>query len=114
MPNLARTARLVAADATYLDELAAAHSGDLVCAELATLPAALRTRVLRDFALRLGAPAGALATAHIDALDALVVDWHGQGAVALPGGILVTRRAGRLTGPGTSTGTPAESHPPAG
>jgi tRNA(Ile)-lysidine synthase len=114
--NLARTARLVAADLTCLDELAAAHSGDPepVCADLAALPAALRTRVLRDFALRLGAPAGALATAHIDALDALVVDWHGQGAVALPGGILVTRRAGRLTGPGTSTGTPAESHPPAG
>jgi tRNA(Ile)-lysidine synthase len=119
VPNLARTARLVAADVSYLDELAAAHAsaartGDPVCADLAKLPAALRTRILRNFALRLGAPAGALATTHIDALDALVVDWHGQGAVALPGGILVTRRAGRLTGPGTSAGTPAESHPPAG
>jgi tRNA(Ile)-lysidine synthase len=108
--NLARTARLIAADTALLDELAAAHSGapEPACADLAALPAALRTRVLRDFALRLGAPGGTLAAAHIDALDALVVDWHGQGPVALPGGILVTRRAGRLTGPGTSTGTPAE------
>ncbi|OLB64251.1 MAG: tRNA lysidine(34) synthetase TilS [Actinobacteria bacterium 13_2_20CM_2_72_6] len=116
VPNLARTARLVAADTAYLDELAAAvvPTGEPVCADLAALPAALRTRVLRAFALRLGAAPGALATAHIDALDALVVGWHGQGAVALPGGILVTRRAGRLTGPGTSAGTPAESHPPAG
>jgi hypothetical protein len=46
--------------------------------------------------LRLGAPAGALAAAHIDALDALVMAWHGQGPVALPGAILVGRQAGRL------------------
>jgi hypothetical protein len=60
------------------------------------MPAAIRTRVLRRFALRLGAPAGALAAAHIDALDALVMAWHGQGHVALPGAILVGREAGRL------------------
>jgi tRNA(Ile)-lysidine synthase len=113
VPNLARTARLVAADVTYLDSLAV-HSGEPVCADLATYPVALRTRILRRFALGLGAHPGALSTVHIDALDALVMDWRGQGPVALPGGILVTRRAGRLTGPGTSTGTPAESHPPAG
>jgi tRNA(Ile)-lysidine synthase len=113
VPNLARTARLVAADVTYLDSLAV-HSGEPVCADLATYPVALRTRILRGFALSLGAHPGALATTHIDALDALVMDWRGQGPVALPGGILVTRRAGRLTGPGTSTGTPAESRPPAG
>ena len=116
VPNLARTARLVAADVTYLDSLAAANGDgpEPICSRLATYPAALRTRILRRFALGLGAHPGALATTHIDALDALVMDWRGQGPVALPGGILVTRRAGRLTGPGTSTGTPAESHPPAG
>jgi tRNA(Ile)-lysidine synthase len=114
--NLARTAKLIAADVTYLDELAAAHvdGGDPLAADLAALPAALRSRILRDFALRLGAAGGALSTAHIDALDALVTDWHGQGPVALPGGIQVTRRDGRLSGPGTSTGTHAGSHPPAG
>jgi tRNA(Ile)-lysidine synthase len=117
VPNLARTARLIAADVSALDALAAAVDippGGLEVAGLATLPAALRTRVLRAFALGLGAPGGALSTAHIDALDALVLDWRGQGPVALPGGILVSRRAGRLTGPGTSTGTRAESPPPAG
>jgi len=113
--NLARTARLVAADAAYLDEVASgATDPEPRVADLAALPTALRTRVLRDFALRLGAPGGALSTTHIDALDALVVGWHGQGPVALPGGIHVTRRDGRLFGPGTSTGTHAESPPPAG
>jgi len=118
-PSYARS-RLRAALPVLVEALGAdvvpnlARTAEPVCADLAALPAALRTRVLRAFALRLGAAPGALATAHIDALDALVVGWHGQGAVALPGGILVTRRAGRLTGPGTSAGTPAESHPPAG
>jgi tRNA(Ile)-lysidine synthase len=114
VPNLARTARLIAADVTYLDSLAAVHNGEPVCADLSAYPAALRTRILRRFALGLGTHPGALSTVHIDALDALVMDWRGQGPVALPGGILVTRRDGRLTGPGTSSGTPAESHPPAG
>jgi len=101
--NLARTARLVAADTAVLDGWAAAAEatsrdgdGALDVAALATMPGALRTRVLRAFALRLGAPGGALAAAHIDALDALVVAWHGQGPVALPGAIFVVRQAGRL------------------
>jgi tRNA(Ile)-lysidine synthase len=101
--NLARTARLVAADTAALDGWAAAaevsardDDGSLDVATVAALPAAIRTRVLRTFALRLGAPAGALAATHIDALDALVIAWRGQGPVALPGAILVGRRAGRL------------------
>jgi tRNA(Ile)-lysidine synthase len=117
VPNLARTARLVAADVTALDALAAAvdiPERGLAVAELAGLPVALRTRVLRAFVLRLGVPGGALATAHLDALDSLVMDWRGQGPVALPGGIQVSRRDGWLSGPGTSTGTRAESPPPAG
>ncbi len=115
--NLARTARLVAADVAALDALAAAvdvGQGALDVAELAALPAAVRTRVLRAFALRLGAPGGALAATHIDALDALVVAWRGQGPVALPGGIEVSRRDGWLRGPGTSSGTRAESSPAGG
>jgi tRNA(Ile)-lysidine synthase len=98
LPNLARTARLIADDVSYLDELAAGLPSDEPrVADLVALAPALRTRVLRAFALGLGAPAGALSTVHLDALDALVVDWRGQGPVALPGGILVTRRDGRLT-----------------
>lgn len=113
--NLARTARLIADDVAALDALAAAvdvGAGDLDVGQLAALVPAVRTRVLRAFALRLGAPGGALATRHIDALDRLVTAWHGQGPVALPGGIEVSRRAGRLCGPGTSPGTRAESRPP--
>jgi tRNA(Ile)-lysidine synthase len=101
--NLARTARLVAADVTALDALAATAGaattnpdGSLEVAALAGLSTAVRTRVLRQLALRLGAPGAALSAVHIDALDALVTDWHGQGPVALPGGIGVARRAGRL------------------
>jgi tRNA(Ile)-lysidine synthase len=103
--NLARTARLVAADVEALDALAEAArpevtnpDGSLDVAALAELPPAVRTRLLRDLALRLGVPAGALAARHIDALDALVTDWHGQGAVDLPGGREVVRTAGRLAG----------------
>jgi tRNA(Ile)-lysidine synthase len=33
---------------------------------------------------------------HVTALDALVTQWHGQGPAALPGGIRVTRRDGRM------------------
>lgn len=126
VPNLARTARLVAEDLAALDALAATIevSETLDVSRVAGLPAALRTRVLRAFALRLGTPAGALSSRHIDALDRLVTGWRGQGPVALPGGIEVTRSQGTLSaqrgsaprrpGPGTSTGTHAESPPPAG
>ena len=103
VPNLARTARLAATDAAALDEAAAAawpaatsSGGDLSCAALAGLPAAIRTRVLRLFALAAGTHPGALATVHIDALDHLVTAWRGQGPAALPGGILVARRDGHL------------------
>jgi tRNA(Ile)-lysidine synthase len=44
----------------------------------------------------LGVPGSALSHRHIDALDALIVDWHGQGAVDLPGGVSVRRQAGYL------------------
>ncbi|GIH18181.1 tRNA lysidine(34) synthetase TilS [Rugosimonospora africana] len=104
--NLARTARLVAADVEALDALAASAGtaaanpdGSLDVPSLAGLPSAVRTRVLRGYALRLGVPGAALSAAHIDALDALVMNWHGQGPVALPGGILVGRGAGRLASP---------------
>jgi len=100
--NLSRTARLLAADNQVLDEIAAgvastAIAGDaLTVSALADLPDAIRTRVLHSWARALGA-GGALSHRHIDALDALVVDWRGQGPVALPGGVLVTRRGGCLT-----------------
>jgi tRNA(Ile)-lysidine synthase len=98
--NLARTARLVAADTAVLDSLAVAalnvdESGALELDGLEELPSAIRTRVLRLWASRLAG--NALTHRHIDALDALVIDWHGQGPTALPGGVEVVRRGRRLT-----------------
>ncbi|MFG3687737.1 tRNA lysidine(34) synthetase TilS [Micromonospora sp. NPDC047740] len=102
--NLARTARLVAADAAALDAHAAAAladvraaGGGLAVEALAALPPAVRTRVLHAWARELGAVPAALSHRHVAALDALVTDWHGQGAVHLPGGLPVVRRDGRLT-----------------
>ena len=101
--NLARTARLAAADAVALDRWAAraaervgASGGGLAVAALASLPDAVRTRVLHRWALEIGAPGSALSHRHVSALDALVTEWRGQGPVSLPGGIAVTRRAGHL------------------
>ncbi|MEU1839825.1 tRNA lysidine(34) synthetase TilS [Micromonospora chersina] len=102
--NLARTARLLAADTAALDELAGAAlvevraaDGGLSVDGLAALPPAVRTRVLHAWARELGAPPAALSHRHVAALDALVTDWHGQGPAHLPGGLPVRRQAGRLT-----------------
>jgi tRNA(Ile)-lysidine synthase len=100
--NLSRTARLLAADNEVLDDLAAGvasaaiEDGTLKVSALADLPDAIRTRVLHGWARSLGA-GGALSHRHIDALDALITAWRGQGPVALPGGVLVLRRGDCLT-----------------
>jgi tRNA(Ile)-lysidine synthase len=101
--NLARTAGQLAADTAALDALAAAAlagartgDGGLRVDALAALPVAVRTRVLHAWAAELGAPGGALSHRHVEALDALVTAWHGQGPTSLPGGIVVARRAGDL------------------
>ncbi len=108
--NLARTARLVAADLTALDELADRvapevrdSAGGLQVAALAALSPAIRGRLLRAYTRELGVPGGSLAAVHLDALDALVTGWHGQGPVALPGGLCIGRVDGALR--------PAESRP---
>jgi tRNA(Ile)-lysidine synthase len=100
--NLARTAALTAADAAFLDQVAAAaltagrSPAGLAVAALTDLAPAIRSRVLHAWARELGAPGAALSHRHVFALDALVTDWHGQGPAALPGGIAVARRAGDL------------------
>jgi len=97
--NLARSAALLAQDTAALDTLAGEVStGTIIPVHaLVGLPAALRTRVLHRWARELGAPGSALSARHVAALDALVTDWHGQGPVALPGGLRVGRRAGSLS-----------------
>ncbi len=98
---LARTADLLRADADLLDRLAAdayAETG-LDVAKLAALPDALRTRVLRRAAIEAGCPPTDLTLGHVAALDALLTDWHGQGAVALPGGLAGVRWCDTLAFP---------------
>ncbi|WP_326522631.1 tRNA lysidine(34) synthetase TilS [Cellulomonas edaphi] len=57
---------------------------------------AVRRRALRAAAVEAGSPPGSLHRVHVLALDALVTDWRGQGAAALPGGLAGARACGRL------------------
>lgn len=119
--NLARTADLVGPDVDHLDAEARAlldalrrdggelrEDGDLLLLDvhaLAAAPAPLRTRVLRDASRsadrampRTGSTGSAksLLRRQVLAIDALVVSWHGQSAVTVPGRIEVARRDGLL------------------
>jgi tRNA(Ile)-lysidine synthase len=94
---LGRTAGMVRQDLEFLDALASeAGSGELTVGELSALPAALRSRVLRVAALGAGASGSDLTAGHVDELDRLVTDWHGQARVELPGGISAVRDAEAL------------------
>jgi tRNA(Ile)-lysidine synthase len=111
---LARTADQLRADADALEELARAAAegitgpdGTLDCRALAAAPRALRTRVLLTAAAGAGCPRGRVGAAHVDALDALVTAWRGQGPVALPGGVVGMRRCGRLLLVPGAVGSPA-------
>ena len=88
---LARSAAQLREDADALDALT---PDTVVVAELAALPAALRARALKRMAERVCGTA--VTSQHVDALRALVEDWHGQGPVALPGGHRVGRKGRRL------------------
>ena len=113
---LARSADLLRADADFLDSLAqtaseriagggggasprgrAVAGPRLAIEELAALPAAIRSRVLRSAAIAAGCPPGAVTAGHVAVLDALVTGWHGQRGADLPGGIRGQRRYGKLT-----------------
>jgi tRNA(Ile)-lysidine synthase len=98
---LARTANLVRDDDDALDLLAAgmAHQvlGDnpvsFAATDVATRPRALRTRIIRIAAKRAWGTTLTLVQTH--AIDALLVDWHGQGALDVTGGSVV-RHDGRV------------------
>jgi tRNA(Ile)-lysidine synthase len=99
---LARTADLLREDADTLDALADEARGRLgegpwEADQLAVLPRAVRARVWRLLAVEAGAPAGSLFASHVEALDALVTAWRGQGPVDLPGHVQARRFAGRVT-----------------
>ncbi|MER5223178.1 tRNA lysidine(34) synthetase TilS [Streptomyces flaveus] len=100
---LARTAQLSRDDADALDAWARQAeasvrdaAGLLECAKLYALPPAVRRRILRRAAIEAGAPAGSLFARHIEELDRLITGWRGQGAINLPGKVVVQRQGGRL------------------
>jgi tRNA(Ile)-lysidine synthase len=114
---LARTAALLREDLDALDRIAATTSAEtatldtvdpaqqLDVAVLVGLPRALRTRALQTWARyhRLGP----LTAVHVDALDVLVTDWHGQGPLDVPGG-RVARASGKLVAHPTQHRNPQE------
>ena len=96
---LARSADLLRDDADALDALARfeiTRVGDDVNL-LGALPRAIRTRVIRQLAITNGCPSNDLTRDHVLAVDALLTNWHGQGALNLPGAVSVERRHDRLT-----------------
>ena len=100
---LARTAAMLRADADALDgwagqahDAVAGPDGSLDVAALEVFPVAVRSRVIRQAALSAGAPAGDLKAGHVEGVDALITDWHGQGPLQLPGRVTVRRECGRL------------------
>ena len=121
---LARTARSARDDADALDALALdldpftrEGAGEVAAvADLLAHPPALRRRQLRRAALRVGCPAGALTAGHVDALEALLLAWRGQGPVCLPGSAKGRRVCGRLWltpgEPGARPPAPGPARPP--
>lgn len=96
---LARTALLIQDDLAALDTLAAEHFASnpgLAVAALSDLPKAIRSRVLRLALLAAGLDGGLLTFEHLERGDQLLVDWRGQGEIALPGGLSLARKSGRL------------------
>ena len=99
---LARSADLLRDDADALDGWAAQAAAefdltDLDITQLADLPKAVRTRVLRMAIYAAGAPMGSITAEHVASVEAFVTSWHGQGACSLPGGVKVSRISGRLS-----------------
>jgi len=97
---LARSSRILREDADALDLIAATFMEEndaLAIDQLAVLPRAIRSRVLRALIYEAGAPSGSLTYDHITPVEALITAWHGQGATSLPGGVKVERISGRLS-----------------
>jgi tRNA(Ile)-lysidine synthase len=101
--GLARSAALLQNDADELDRQARAAMRDSAsavrrdgwrCDTLASMPDAIRSRMLKLLAE--GEGAGPLTATHVAALDQLVTVFTGQGGVSLPGGYEARREYGRL------------------
>jgi tRNA(Ile)-lysidine synthase len=97
---LARTADQLRDDADVLDKIVLEQIGPdtraVSAASLAGAPGAVRSRMLRSAALAAGCPASALTAAHVSRIEELVVNWHGQRWIDLPGGVRASRRSGQV------------------
>ena len=63
---------------------------------LADFPEAVVARVVRQAAEAAGSETSSLTAVHVNSLSALILRWHGQGAIALPGGVSASRISGRV------------------
>jgi tRNA(Ile)-lysidine synthase len=107
VPGLARSADLLRDDADALETWSREVARSLVaptedersadCEALDDLPRAVRTRVIRAMCLALGCVAEDLTWDHVMRVESLVSDWHGQGEVGLPSGVVAVRSCGRLS-----------------
>lgn len=110
---LARTAEHVQADAEVLDAIADEVFANVaerraviepveitVDVSIAEIPRAIRMRVYQRAAK--DARIGALTSAHLTSIDALLTQWHGQAAIDVPAG-QVLRENGKLRFLGTHT-----------
>lgn len=99
---LARTAEQLREDADYLEEVALAEYHSMVklgptalslpVTELAELPNAIRFRVLKHALEVLGSSPQRV---HVLAVNELIIDWHGQKELTLPG-VRVVRKSEQL------------------
>jgi tRNA(Ile)-lysidine synthase len=99
---LTRSAKILRDDADALDQWAEEVLDEIDPIEidietLASLPRAIRSRVIRKAIYLAGAPSGSLSAEHLEPVEALVTAWKGQGPVSLPGGVTVARISGRLS-----------------
>ena len=99
---LVRSAKILRDDADALDQWAEEVLDEIDPNEmdidtLASLPRAIRSRVIRKAIYLAGAPSGSISAEHLEPVEALVTAWKGQGPVSLPGGVTVARISGRLS-----------------
>jgi tRNA(Ile)-lysidine synthase len=93
--SLDRTSGLLKEDNEALESIALESyeklNKELKVQDLEKLPTAIRKRVIKIAALNSGVTPGPFSFEHIEAIDALVTNWRGQGNVDLPGFIQASR-----------------------
>ena len=93
--SLDKTSDLLKEDNDALDLIAQENydklNKELKVENLEEYPAAIRKRIIKIAALEAGVISGPFSYEHIEAIDALVTNWRGQGNVDLPGFIQASR-----------------------